>query len=468
MESHKAQIPRQGLPDEGSAAPSGMTSNRGAGASTPPKNLMAPSRKSKAAVPVDHSAAIAFALDAATEVVTDEDLDELDWPVVLKSKVQDHPTPFSDGDLRRYLRQAKLNRDGRKDFIRPNDELKSRDDEWLWRGVVMRQATNMIFALPKVGKTRLILAMLSEFVKGRGEFAGVPLHPGSEKVLLLGPDQSESSWSSYLSKADLLDAGSRLHNRIVALTTAETMFTLDHYWLSRVEEQLREHGPLIVLLDSYAASIRGLGLDENKSESATPLMQLHNLVSQYESTLIVIHHSNKGGGDGNAAKASRGSSAISACADNLIEMSVHRGSEEDGVKKYELNVEGRAETDGVPLIGYSKQSAEWISYGSLSDLRAEARKDSSYDALTQAQLVLLNALVEATTEENRGQSVNSLGEALHETPTKAQKVWISKTLNRFVDIGLAYEKTSGASTSGTKEKLYLATGWAVSKHQVTF
>ena len=332
----------------------------------------------------------------------------------------------------------------------------------------MRQATNMIFALPKVGKTRLMLAMLSEFLKGRGEFAGIPLHPGREKLLILGPDQSESSWASYLRSADLLIRTGQLHEGIVAMTTAETFFTLDQYWLSRVEEKLREHGPLVVLLDSYSASIRALGVDENRSEAATPLMQLHNLVHQYDSTLIVIHHSNKGGGDGSAAKASRGSSAISACADNLIEMNVHRGSEEDGAKKYELNVEGRAETDGIPLIGFTKQSNEWISYGSLNDIRAEQRKDSNYDGLTQPQLMVLHALVEATTQDNKGLSVGELAEVLHEEPTKSQKVGMSKTVNRLVELGFAVQKPGQGGTSRYPQNLFMATGWAVSKHQITF
>jgi len=427
---------------------------------------MAPSRKSKAATAVDHTSAITFALEAAKEVVNDDQLDELDWPVVLRSKVQDHPTPFGEGDLKRYLRQAKLNRDGRKDFIAAEDHLKIRKNEWLWDGIIMRHATNLIFAHPKVGKTRLMLAMLAAHLKGRGEFAGIGLNNHVTGLLLLGPDQSESSWANYLLAVDLCDATGTLSKQVVAMTTAETSFCLDSYWLSRVEDKLREHGPLVVLLDSYSAAIRSLGLDENKSEAATPLMQLHNLVHQYGGTLIVIHHSNKAGGEGNSAKASRGSSAITACVDNIIEMTKHRGQGEDSAKKYELNVEGRAEADGIPLIGYDKHLSEWMSFGSLSEIQAEQRKDHLYDGLTQAQLALLDPLVEATTKENKGLTVNSLGEILHGKPTKAQKVWISKTLKRFIEIGLVIEKPSAAKGTDSKEKSFVATGSAVSKHQI--
>ena len=467
MAPSKEQTPRQHLTDEGSALPSEVQATEGRGVLTPPQEHSMAQRRTRKAAASSHADAIAFALEAATEVVNDDQVDELDWLVLLKAKVQNADTPFTEQDLRRYLRQAKLNRDGRKDFLKPGDNLSTREDEWLWRGVVMRQATNLIFALPKVGKTRLMLALLSDFTRGRGEFAGIPLHPGPEKLLILGPDQSENSWSRYLRDVGLSDEAGRFSDSVVAMTTAETMFQLDDYWISRIETVLREHGPLIVLLDSYSAATRSMDIDENKPEAAVPLMKLHNLVAQYDSTLIVIHHSNKSGGEGSAAKASRGSSAISAAADNLIEMARFTGDQESGVKKYELRVEGRAETDGTPLVGFSKQSNEWTSYGSVGDAKAEMRKDSAYDALSTAQLMVLDVLVKGTVERNEAMTVAQLAAAIHETPSKAQKVGMNKTIKRFVDLGLAVQDDVRNPVPHLKEYLYRATGWAVSKHQVT-
>ena len=468
MASSKEQTPRQHLTDEGSAVPSEVQPTEGsAELQTRQEHSMA-QRKTRKAEASSHADAIAYALEAATEVVNDDQVDELDWLVLLKAKVQNTDTPFTEQDLRRYLRQAKLNRDGRKDFLRPGDNLSVREDEWLWRGVVMRQATNLVFALPKVGKTRLMLALLSHFIRGRGEFAGIPLHPGPEKLLILGPDQSENSWSRYLRDVGLGDEAGKFSDSIVAMTSAETYFQLDDYWLSRIESVLREHGPLVVLLDSYSAATRSLGVDENKPEAAVPLMKLHNLVAQYDSTLIVIHHANKSGGEGSAARASRGSSAISAAADNLIEMCRFTGEEESGVKKYELRVEGRAETDGTPLVGFSKQSNEWTSYGSVGEAREEMRKDAGYDALSAAQLMVVDVLVKATVERNEAMSVAQLAAAIHETPTKAQKVGMNKTVKRLVELGLATQEMGKNPVPHYKEFAYRATGWAVSKHQVTF
>ena len=468
MNSHKAQTPRQDLPDEGSALASGSTKTEASSPSQVPRsNSMATRAKSKT-TPVSHLDTITAALKMAAEVVNDLTLDELDWPVVLKTKLSTSSTPFSDNDLRRYLRSSKLQRDGRKDFVGSGSAVTIREDEWLWTGVIMRHATNMIFALPKCGKTRLMLAMLGEFTKGRGEFAGVPLQPGKERILLLGPDQSETSWGSYLQKVDLVDENKILSEKVVAMTTAETSFTLDEYWLSRIEEKLREHGPLIVLLDSYSAAIRALGLDENKSDAATPLMKLHNLVMSYGSTLIVIHHANKGGGDGNASKASRGSTAITATVDNLISMQEWKGEQEDGIKKYELHVEGRAETSGTPLIGFSKHSNEWRSFGSVSEAKAEIRKDENYDGLTSGQLQGLDLLVRSISDGNKPMTVRQIADAMFEEPTKPQLVGTSKIVKRLVDLGLAVQVVSHSNGTDTKLNYYAPTGWAVSKHSIAF
>lgn len=468
MKAQIEQNPRQDLPDEGIAVPSEVQATEAGRQPVTQGNPMPTKRVRKGTATVDHSSAINFALDAALEVVNDQSLDELDWLVVLKSKVQASDTPFRDGDLTRYLRQAKLTRDGRKDWVSGSQELQRRTEEWLWQGVIMQEATNIVFALPKVGKTRLMLAMLSEALKGRGEFCGTALIGGTKGLLILGPDQSESAWAAYLEAVGLLSKGGCLDPGVVALCSSETGFTLDEYWLSKIEEKLRSHGPLVVLLDSYSAAIRALGLDENKTESATPLMKLHNLVHQYKSTLIVIHHANKNGGDGNAARASRGSSAITAAADNLVEMRKFKSDDEEGIKKYELSVEGRAEAETAPLVGFNKHSNEWISCGSVREHREEQMKDESYDALTKSQLLVLDAVVTSTVKDKKGLSVGEIAELVHGEATKPQKVYVSKTINRLVDLGLVYQGGSGGEGSRYKQNLFMASGWAVAKHEITF
>ena len=466
MDTSKEQNPRQDLPDGGSALPSaGTNPEGGTEQSALPQKSMATTRSRKPSRPAVLSQ-INSVVASATRIVNTEEISELDWLAALKTEIQDTSYKGSDSDLKRFLADAKAIRDGRKDFLHRGDTLEDREEEWLWKGVIMRQATNLVFASPKVGKTRLMLAALTNFLKGRGEFAGIPLFPGPERLLLLGPDQSQRSWCSYLKKAELVGADNKLPDQVVGMVTAETGFTLDEYWMSKIEEVLREHGPLVVLLDSYSAAIRMRALDENKTEAAVPMQQLHNLVMAYNSTLIVIHHANKAGGEGNVTKAARGSSAITAAVDNLIEMKTWKEQEEPGVKKYELSVSGRAETDGVPLIGYSKHSGEWSSYGSARDAREELRKDDGYDKLTVYQLKTLDLLVRALVDEKKELTVNEIADELHETVSKTNKVAISKTLNRLQTMGLAECGSGEQQGNRYKQNHWKPTAWAVAKHQI--
>ncbi|MGB0144794.1 MAG: AAA family ATPase [Akkermansiaceae bacterium] len=372
---------------------------------------------------------------------------------------------MSDGDLKRYLREAKAARDGRKDILPAGEAIELREDEWLWEGVIMRQATNMIFANPKVGKTRLMLAMLSEFTKGRGEFAGMALHPGPEKILLLGPDQSQRSWGNYLANVGLLTDDNRLPPSIVGMVFAESGFSLDEYWLSRVEEYLREHGPLVVLLDSYSAAIRQQGIDENKPEAVVPFQQLHNLCMAYDSTCIVIHHANKGGGDGDITTMARGSSAITAAADNLIGMRKWKGEEEAGLKKYELLVTGRAELDGVPLIGYAKHSAEWVSCGSAREAREEMTRDADYDGLTVPQLAALDALVTQFRAGEKAMTTKEVVAIAVKEPHANSGIAMAKVLNRLETLGFVQQEEAPKGTHYKQTKYWAPTAWALVKHK---
>ncbi len=109
-----------------------------------------------------------------------------------------------------------------------------------------------------------------------------------------------------------------------------------------------------------------------------------------------------------------------------------------------------------------------MSCGSVREHLEEQTKDVQYDALTSSQLVILNALVEATATEKKDLSVADLTELAYDKATKPQKVYVSKTVNRLVEIGLAYEAGSQVKDSRYKHKTFMATGWAVSKHQIAF
>ena len=61
-----------------------------------------------------------------------------------------------------------------------------------------------------------------------------------------------------------------------------------------------------------------------------------------------------------------------------------------------------------------------------------------------------------------------LADLVHGEATKPQKVYVSKTIKRLVDLGLAYQAGSSGEGSRYKQNLFMASGWAVAKHQISF
>jgi Fe2+ or Zn2+ uptake regulation protein len=145
-----------------------------------------------------------------------------------------------------------------------------------------------------------------------------------------------------------------------------------------------------------------------------------------------------------------------------------KGDQEEGIKKYELHVEGRAETSGTPLIGFSKHSNEWRSFGSVSDAKAELRKDDSYDRLTPSQLQVLSLLVQATADRNEPMTTKELATEIYETPNKIQLVTAAKHVKRLKELGFIEQVGSVSKGSQNKENQFRPTGWAVAKHSIHF
>ena len=173
MQTRKEEAPNQDLPERGLAVPSErQPSESGTAPTVAAQDSMPAARRSKSEGP-SHAELIKFATSAAYELVSDQTIDPMDYVPLLRTKLGDSKLKYSESDIRRYIRSALNLYNGRKDIISAGHQIDRREEEWIWRGVIMRQATNMVFAHPKVGKTRLMLAMLSDFVKGRGGFAGL-------------------------------------------------------------------------------------------------------------------------------------------------------------------------------------------------------------------------------------------------------------------------------------------------------
>jgi hypothetical protein len=277
-----------------------------------------------------------------------------------------------DAELKRLLMEARRAELGTFEAI-TDRPLSLAPTPWLWEGLVMPEAFNLLLALPKVGKTSLVLEAIGAWAHGAPGFLGQRFHGPCPPVLIVGTDQPENDWARMLGSARLLQPDGRLASTVVGLFTAGNPLYLDEEGIERIAESAEEHPGLVVAVDSYHACCRTLGVSENDAEMADPVLALLESIAPHRGTLLVVHHVSKGGSTGSAAVASRGTSALPAAASQIIQM--HRMAQANPAaapdKRIVLKTEGRG---GAPLQLLIERTDEgWHLHGDAEEVMEAQR-----------------------------------------------------------------------------------------------
>lgn len=154
--------------------------------------------------------------------------------------------------------------------------------EYLVPGMLPRGEAVILTALPKTGKTLLAIDLAFAVATGESEFLGEKTKQG--KVLLVSTDESPRS-----TRAKLLKRGIRKDD----LNNLAVMTSLSIDRLSDLEAKLENFRPDLVIIDSLKRITVGREISENSAEFADAIYQLKELVSKYNASCVLIHHSNK-------------------------------------------------------------------------------------------------------------------------------------------------------------------------------
>ena len=153
------------------------------------------------------------------------------------------------------------------------------------------------------------------------------------------------SWRGPLMATRLMEkttAGKyKIRSPVVKLFTREQPLYLDEKGTEALALLCQEHEKLLILIDSYAKVTAPLGIDEFKPEAANPIYDLMSAVAPYEATVVLIHHSSKSRAGERASNAARGSNALTAAVDQLVNLRWHSDKDED--PRVELHTEGRGD-----------------------------------------------------------------------------------------------------------------------------
>jgi hypothetical protein len=292
--------------------------------------------------------------------------------IYLREAAEDTDLTIRDSELKRLLVEARRSTLGTFEAI-TDRPLSLAPTPWLWEGLVMPEAFNLLLALPKVGKTSLVLEAIGSWAHGAPGFLGQRFHGPCPPVLLVGTDQPENDWARMLKSARLLQPDGRLAAPIVGLFTAGNPLYLDEEGIERIAASAEEHPGLLVVVDSYHACCRTLGVSENDAEMADPVLALLEAIAPHRGTLLVVHHANKGGSTGSAAVASRGTSALPAAASQIIQL--HRMAQDNPAaapdKRIVLKTEGRG---GAPLqLLIERTDQGWHLHGDAEEVMEAQR-----------------------------------------------------------------------------------------------
>jgi replicative DNA helicase len=203
---------------------------------------------------------------------------------------------------------------GSSEFLLDIDEVPEAD--WLVEGIVVRQGLTLIYGESQVGKTTFCLHLIDALQEGKS-FFGRKCKPA--RVLLVEQDQSPPITGRQKRK---LGRPKRL-----AIVKGQIRWNDTKGDLEPNLEKVLTFEPDVVIIDAYTS----LGIkDINHPSAGLVFDALRVLSQQYNCAFVLIHHTNKGGGQ-------MGSGLNIAKMDSVIFLS--KKEEAEGIKTIKVEQE---------------------------------------------------------------------------------------------------------------------------------
>jgi hypothetical protein len=304
-----------------------------------------------------------------------------------------------DPELRTMLSEAWLASRGRCGPLRPGDRLDLNPQQWHLPGLLLKRGSHLLIAQPKVGKSSWVLGLIAAWSRGE-TFLGRAFTEPCPEVVLVWPDQGEGDVARMLAAAGLLGSDGGVRAPIVALWHAGRPLHLDEEGIATIAEEATRRPGCLVVVDSYAAGTRVMGLEEASAEFAGPLQGLVEEVDPTGATLLVVHHAGKSRAGEGPAALSRGTTALPAVPSMLLALGkVNPIDRED--QRLLLMVEGRG---GPPeTLAIVRDGDRWTSCGTGEEIAAEVRREAAREKLTPRQEAALE-VVERRWGDGQGES----------------------------------------------------------------
>jgi len=307
-----------------------------------------------------------------------------------------------DNELTAKLHEARARAAGSVPMLDRSMEIEAPAENWAWEGILLRADSNLLVALPKVGKTCLVVAMLAAWYSGRGEFLGQRLIGPCPGVFIFGPDMARGRWLRLLARfglaENLANGKWKLAGPIKGLYSKSEPIALDEKGLAVIADVAAANPGDLFLFDSYNKLISSLDLHEGSNLLAGPIEALQEVVAPHSITPVVTHHAGHGRQGQGAVAASRGSTALPAAVSQVVALSWLNPENRKADPRVLLSTEGREE--GLEIL-IRQEEADWFLEGNAAEVQHRAEMARREQALNERQADVLDLCREQWREQKK-------------------------------------------------------------------
>jgi len=309
---------------------------------------------------------------------------------------------------------------------------------WLLPGLIPAGDLTIVGGRPKVGKTRLAVAVAAAVLRGETLF-DLPLPAETHPVLLVTDDQSDGDSADMLNALDIWDHPRLVWSRNFRLTETDLQGLLD---------AIKGNPGALVVLDSLRSISRALQHGENDPEIGATLYDLKQAVIDAGGTLLLIHHCNKAA-DLFGTEALSGHNAIAGAANTVLTMHYlpgENGQPNKGSPERRLFREARS-GEGFDLV-IGRDGSTFRKVAELDQWMQQAKQTKEASRLTTTQQDIKEALDAAPGDwMTRRQVCEAIGVEWGDRGRNKEARRVDEALRRLVELNVAESVRAGTEAT---------------------
>lgn len=349
-------------------------------------------------------------------------------------------------------------------IIKAGQDVVIDEETSLWEGLFANNGTTMIIGGPKTGKTKFFLASIGAWPWGSAwddpsnrQFLGRNFKGSCPAVIIVGNDMTKAQWLTAMADYGLATISKDVEsNAVVGCTNSPIeklihmggQVGLDAEGIELIANEASNYNGSIILVDSYNAAIRKLGISESSEELASPLRDLQEATAPLGASLVVIHHTNKVDTD-DPVTACRGNTSLPSAVDQILLMTRPGSSEK-------LPIEGPRIIHSLGRLGEERfivnmdNQKQWTLKGSIEEMESAAEMRRRVNQLGLEQRVAYKHLLAAGTDGLDSDGLVKLMtlDQEQQDPQRKARTYLSK----LTTVGLAVKTVQkvGFAEGGTK------------------